>query len=73
MSCACGKSTYPSRGVAQQALDSIRRNGEKRDRTPQRVYPCPSGRGWHMTSQQGADDDTFSHDKSKAARRGRTR
>lgn len=30
----------------------IRRENPDREELPVRVYPCPQGRGWHLTSQE---------------------
>lgn len=52
--CACGKKTFPNRGKAQASAESIRRlPHSEQEPVPVRAYPCPSGVGWHLTSQDG--------------------
>ncbi len=71
MSCGCGKSTFATRGKAEQAVAGIRRHGEQRDKTPRRPYPCPTGKGWHLTSLDGDRPDAVQLRKSKAERKRR--
>ena len=49
--CRCGYKRFSSSGAARSALELIRRNSTE-ETVPQRVYPCPSGKGWHLTHQE---------------------
>lgn len=52
--CACGKRSFPSHHHAAKALGLIRRDSKgDADDVPVRAYPCPTGHGWHLTSQVG--------------------
>lgn len=48
----CRKGSYVDRVKAELALERCKMDGERRDREPVRVYRCPFGWGWHMTSQE---------------------
>jgi len=43
--CLCGKRLYPSKKDALTAKNKREKCGSKK----LRVYPCPSGEGWHLT------------------------
>lgn len=70
--CGCGKSTFSTRGKAEQAIRTIQQRGEQRDKTPSRAYPCPTGHGWHVTSEEGGGGgmDRFTALRRRRARRG---
>lgn len=51
-SCPCAKVTFTSRGAALAAIETIR-HGHRNETVPCRAYACPSGWGWHLTSQVG--------------------
>lgn len=45
--CSCGKNLYPSyRRAVRVLLGCLRLRGGAL-----RIYRCPDGRGWHLTSQ----------------------
>lgn len=48
---ACGKCRYRNYGHAISAL----LYANKRTGTPLRIYPCPTGRGFHLTKQPKRD------------------
>ena len=50
MTCA-DKVRYPSSGMAEWALQMIRRRGARRTKKPTRTYLCPHCKGWHLTSE----------------------
>lgn len=53
----CSKWRYRSEDAAASALATIQAN-PLTERIPQRYYPCPFCRGWHLTSQhRTADND----------------
>lgn len=52
----CGKTRYSTRGAAERALHGIRKFGARGENgsKPQRAYPCPTCKGWHLTSRAQA-------------------
>lgn len=48
MKCQCGKKWYPSEW---RAVDALKKANEQKGFNLKRAYRCPSGLGWHLTSQ----------------------
>lgn len=46
---ACNKTSFGSESRAEEVMGRI--GPEPGRRIPIRVYPCPYGNGWHLTSQ----------------------
>lgn len=78
----CQKLIFPSKRDAQGVLNSMRkrlRRGRrvtrvsirqaKTKKIPHRIYPCPVGNGWHVTSQVRGEDKTRRRDQQARRRR----
>lgn len=48
----CGKDIYPDEIGAQLALQALAQNPLRGKNEPIRFYPCPVGRGFHLTSEE---------------------
>lgn len=51
----CDKTAFEDKKSAQKRLTEIKEHGEKRDRTPERVYLCPKCKKYHLTSMNISD------------------
>jgi hypothetical protein len=47
-----GKSTYDTKEIADNALQSIRKSRHKREHTPVRSYRCEHCNKFHLTSKE---------------------